>query len=359
MTMFSRPFGLGGLVLLLAAWPATLWAQDPEAPAALPAQALALPASSPLSDPPPAAVPEHPYAHHTPFMIGDFIGPIANLFSDVKIAEDESPRPEDRVFFKFNYYNNLDPSRFRRETASIHDVDLYRNTFGFEKTFFDSRASLGVRLPFNTIDAEGRPFVLNPTPGGPVLPGESGFTTTQFGNISSILKGVLWEDAESGSLLSAGATLSFPTASSKKINPGQSVLAYAQPFVGFILSRGDFFIQGFSSLTLPVAHVESVVLFNDLGVGYYLYKASPQTSLLTAVAPMFEVHIASPLHQADPTASVFGFTDALKLHNVVDLTLGTALELAGRASLNLGVAVPITGPRPFDFEVIAQLNFGF
>ena len=291
-------------------------------------------------------------------MMGDFIGPIANLFSDVKIAEGESPRPEDRVFYKFNYYNNLDPTRFRDPTVSIHNVDLIRNTFGFEKTIFNGIASLGVRIPFNTIDAEGRPFVVDPASGG-VLPGESGFTTTQFGNISAILKAVVWEDPESGSLLSGGLTTSFPTASSKKINPGQSVLAYAQPFGGFILNRGDFFVQGFTSLTLPVAHVESMVFFGDVGAGYYIYKASPATSLLTAVAPMFEVHVASPLHQATANANIFGFTDNLKLHNVVDLTLGTALELDGRSALNLGVAAPITGPRPFDFEAIAQFNYLF
>src|SRR5262245_21400973 len=38
----------------------------------------------------------------TPYMLGDFVGPVANQFSDVKIAEGESPRPIDRVFYKFN-----------------------------------------------------------------------------------------------------------------------------------------------------------------------------------------------------------------------------------------------------------------
>src|SRR5262249_9336595 len=44
----------------------------------------------------PCAAPGQPL---TPYMLGDFAGPVANLFSDIKIAEGESPRPIDRVFY--------------------------------------------------------------------------------------------------------------------------------------------------------------------------------------------------------------------------------------------------------------------
>src|SRR5262245_17036944 len=46
-----------------------------------------------------------------PYMLGDFVGPVANLFNDAKIAEGDSPRPVDRVFYRFNWFNNVDKSR--------------------------------------------------------------------------------------------------------------------------------------------------------------------------------------------------------------------------------------------------------
>ena len=51
-------------------------------------------------------------------------------------------------------------------------------------------------------------------------------------NVSAIFKALLWEDRPTGDVLSAGVTLSLPTASSRLLNPGQSTLAYAQPFGG-------------------------------------------------------------------------------------------------------------------------------
>jgi hypothetical protein len=300
-------------------------------------------------------------ARFTPFMLGDFVGPVANTFSDVKIAEGESPAPVDRVFYKFNYYNNLYKSRWTDPSQPIHNVDLYRDVFGFEKTFFDGMVSVGLRVPFYTLDAEAKDFRTLSVAGGPgvTVPGGPGINETEFGNISLVVKAVLLKDKETGSLLSAGATLSFPTADSTDINPGQSILAYIQPYGAFIYNSGDFFVQGFLSITLPVASVESIVLFTDLGAGYHVYHSNARASWLTDVAPTLEVHVADPLRQANPSVNPFGIFDGLQLNNVVDFTLGTTLEFASRATLGLGVCIPVTGPKPFDVEAIVQLNYRF
>jgi hypothetical protein len=338
-----------------------------------------------------------------PYMLGDFASPVANMFSDVKIAEGESPRPVDRVFAKFNYYNNLAKDQWTDPTQPIHNVNLYRYTVGMEKTFFDQSMSVGLRIPFYTLDAEAKEFVvvpatnpkvinqlkqnlqnelgaglannpilgqfvnqlvsplLAPSAGKPamVVPGGPAINTTQFGNISAIIKGVVWEDRDTGSLISGGVTMSLPTASSKLINPGQSVLAYVQPYAGFILRDGKLFAQGFSSITMPIAHAESDVLFNDVGVGYDLYRSDARSSFLTAVTPTLEVHVTTPLHQADPSVNNFGVFDNLKIHNDVDFTLGATFEFCGRATLAVGVSVPVTGIRPYDVEGIAQFNYRF
>jgi hypothetical protein len=77
------------------------------------------------------------------------------------------------------------------------------------------------------------------------------------------------------------------------------------------------------------------------------------------VAPTLELHIADPLRQADPGVNDFGLFDGLRLHNVVDFTFGSTFEFSNRATLGAGLVVPMTGPRPFDLEAIAQLNYRF
>src|SRR5262249_29146129 len=154
--------------------------------------------------------------------------------SDLKIAEGESPRPVTRVFYKFNFYSKIDEFRFRDPSQPLHNIDLYRQVVGFEYALFDNRASFGLRVPVNTLTGDGKTDA-----NGVRGPDE---TTTDFGNVSAIAKAVLWEDRASGSLLSGGATVSFPTASSPKINPAQSTIAYLQPFVAFLWSNGDFFV---------------------------------------------------------------------------------------------------------------------
>jgi hypothetical protein len=287
-------------------------------------------------------------APFTPFMLGDFVGFVANNWSDLKIAEGESPRPVNRVFYKFNWYNNVAPAQWADPTQPIHNVNLYRHVFGFEQTFVDGRFSVGLRVPFNTLDADAKSL----------RPGEEGIDSTQFGNVNGIFKALLWEDRGTGDVLSAGATISLPTASSHLLNPGQSTLLYVQPFGGFLFNNGDLFVQGFVSVTAPVAHAESIVLFTDVGVGYWLYR-NPHSGMLTAFVPTVELHIADPLRQADPTVNNFGIYDTLKLHNVFDLTLGGTFEFASRTTLGLGIVFPLTAPRPFDVEALAQLNYRF
>ncbi len=370
----SRSLVVAGLAVFL--WPCALRAQqglpnnnasnaagnagnfEPLAPPYLPAAmnsalgagANATPpqSQSPIGAEAPTTLPADGQRPVTPFMLGDFVGFVTNQFSDMKIAEGESPQPLDRVFYRFNWYNNVAPAQWTSPTATIHDVNLYRNVLGFEKTLFDGNYSLGLRIPFNTLEAEAKPDVV----------GEQGIHSTQFGNVNAIFKAVLWQDRQTGDLISAGVTLSLPTASSLLTNPSQSIVLYVQPYGAFIYNRGDLFFQGFMSITAPILHTESIVLFTDLGVGYWWYR-NPEGRLLTAFVPTFEIHIADPLRQPDAAVLDVGIFDTLRLNNVVDLTVGTTLEFGTRTTLGLGLVVPVTGPKPFDLELLAQLNYRF
>src|SRR5437764_552870 len=91
----------------------------------------------------------------------------SNMFSDVKIAEGESPRPVDRVFVKYNYYNNLAKDQWTDPTVPIHNVELSRYVVGMEKAFFDEKMSIGLRVPFYTLNAEAKDVVFVPPTNGP------------------------------------------------------------------------------------------------------------------------------------------------------------------------------------------------
>ena len=52
-------------------------------------------------------------------------------------------------------------------------------------------------------------------------------------------------------------------------------------------------------------------------------------------------------------------THSINTPSSIDLTEGVHILVGQLATLQLGVAFPITGPNPFDVELIAQVNFRF
>jgi hypothetical protein len=99
-----------------------------------------------------------------------------------KIAENESPRPQDRVFVTYNYY---------RDVGSVEDV--HRETIGFEKALLGGRASVGLRLPFFQVR------------------GNDAGQGTDVGDLSVVLKYALLDDSATGSAVSAGLVITAPT----------------------------------------------------------------------------------------------------------------------------------------------------
>src|SRR5262249_30898700 len=76
-----------------------------------------------------------------------------NLVGRTTVAYDNSPLPRDRLIANFDFIDNA-PLR-----AVGHDINRF--TLGFEKTFFDSQASVSLQVPFaagtlNTVATEGQ-----------------------------------------------------------------------------------------------------------------------------------------------------------------------------------------------------------
>ncbi len=265
-------------------------------------------------------------------------------FTSLKIADNQSPRPQDRFFFSFNYFDDVNKSLNERVGSPVSNLRIFHYLLGFEKTFLDRNASIGVRLPINVL-------TLNSTVKG--LPHNS----SALGNLSVFGKYILAQN-DNGDLFSVGLNLNLPTG--PKAFAGNNFYTNLnttdiQPFVGFIKYYGDLYFQGFSSINVPLDRRGATLWFNDLAVGYFLKRSLPEEDeFISAIAPTFEAHLTTPLNHRG-----FDINDVASTADTLDLTFGLNTEIRNRSIVTVGYATPVTGPRPFSGELIVQLNVRF
>jgi hypothetical protein len=248
-----------------------------------------------------------------------------------RIADYESPRPTDRVFFTYNHYNRVDTG-----TDQLN-FDLNRETIGFEKTFFNDNASFGMRYPFLQLSGNRGDLDGNPD-----------------GDLSMVLKWAFRNNRATGNIAAVGIVITVPTGDDFfSINTGENLHStVVQPFVSFIRNRDRFFLQGFSSVAVPTNSDDATIFLNDVGVGYWLYQCLDQR-FLTGVVPTLEAHVATPLNHRGSNSVPVGMPDWVVLTGGVNFLIGQ------RSTLGLAVGTPVTGPRPFDLEGVVTFNFRF
>jgi hypothetical protein len=118
----------------------------------------------------------------------------------------------------------------------------------------------------------------------------------------------------------------------------------------------DLFVQGFFAGDFPTDQSDVTMFYSDVGLGYFLLRRGQDSpSLLTAVVPTFEVHVNNPLNHR----GAFNGYDLVGTADVVNLTTGVTFEINHRSTFTIGVVTPVTGPKPFDIEALAQVNWSF
>jgi hypothetical protein len=262
----------------------------------------------------------------------------------VKISENQSPIPTDRILYDFNYFNNVNYAINQRFLSPISNIGIYRHILGFEKTIFGPNASFGVRFPINTITAD------SPIPG-------IGGNSTAINTTNVFFKWAFYRDDERKRLFSTGMSIGIPTgparfAGASYLDPFN--VATLQPFLGSLFYGERWFFQGFSFLEIPMDKNAPTILFNDYALGYYIYKDAKRERFLTGVAPLFEVHVTTPLSHRGVRLS-----DPQSVPDIVNFTYGVSWEFGKRTRLMTGITTPVTGPRPFDFEAQCILNVYF
>jgi len=287
-------------------------------------------------------------------MMGDFLGVYGSTYSVVngsvsssarrvvvasragsgfKIGDNESPIPMDRVFLNNDYFSHI-----RAYGAEDGSSNLNREIFGFEKTFLDGSASIGMRVPFY------QAFSGDATAG----------SRSGLGDVTMIGKFVLLGDAKCGNLVSGGLAVTAPTGGSVFLIDGHKLDdVLLQPFVGYLYNSESFYVHGFLSAILPTDSKDVTLVANDIGVGYKLYS-NCDGSMLSALIPTVELHENTPLnHRGLGSSSDIAFSDAL------NFTGGVHVGLWNKAWLTVGGVTPLTGPRLNDVEGIVQFNCRF
>jgi hypothetical protein len=264
-----------------------------------------------------------------------------------KIAENQSPIPQDRIYYNFNYFEDVNKRVNDFFETPIDNLKIYRHVFGLEKTFNEGKGSLGARLPLDTIHADSRERSLS-----------EGGTSTALGNLTIFGKYILEQNPRTGDLISVGLAITPPTGPKSFANAPfllRRNTTTIQPFMAYYLTRGRFYFHGFTALDIPVDPTDATLLYNDVGLGYFLYRSPDPDRFLTAVVPTLEAHLNTPLNHRGE----FNNFDLAGTPDILNITSGINFEFSRRSVLTFGFVNPVTGPRPFDFEAVILLNIRY
>ncbi|MFO0807241.1 MAG: hypothetical protein U0746_01315 [Gemmataceae bacterium] len=250
----------------------------------------------------------------------------------VKIADNESPRPMDRAFITYNFFDNV-------LVPGVQGFDLHREVIGFEKTFLDGNASIGLRL--NVLQATGN--------------GDGSLNSSDFGDTTIITKYAFINDRMTGNVVSGGLAITVPTGPDAILPDGSRINSTLfQPFGGYIYNMGRLFAQGFTSLIIPSNGSDVTLLTLSNGISYNLYQANQYGGgMLTYVTPSLEGHATIPLNHRGLDSGNVGFPDLFVFTSGLHFGLGQSTDLL------VALAVPVTGPKVYDVEAAVQLNYRF
>ena len=296
----------------------------------------------------------------------------------LKLAENVSPLPRDRVYMNYSYFNN----------ALLGDMrqDVNRFTPGLEKTFYDGWTSIEVRTPFASTYANSQ-FVDPNDPCG-LTDGQA----VEFGNMSVIFKSIIalgqtwaWSGGMQVALPTAGDTIVRSAPGGQTLVRVNNDSVRLMPFSGLIWAPNDRWYSqtllqldtatngnpaylGFpGSTTIPPGGLAQVgklqyptFLYLSFSGGYWLYKND--RGRLTGFSPIAELHVNQALQGSDvldgPNYKLGNNYGVISLVNGV---VGANWEWGKRSTLTAAYVTPLGGgvDRWFDGEARLFYNWRF
>ena len=239
---------------------------------------------------------------------------------------------------------------------------------GFEKTFFDQRASIEVRVPFASTASSDL-----------VADGTNGGGHAEFGDVNITLKALLY----GGPVLSvaAGLGIATPTADDLRVSLADGTplarinndAVILTPYFAFLLTPTDrlffqnwyefsFDANGNDVLANPdftglrgVGRLNDQALFQlDAQLGYWLYRSATPSGWLRGLAPFLELHYNSTMGRGDAvTAGALTIGDRGSHLDELNLATGFSAQLGDDFLLSVGAVAPLKGheDRTFDWQV--------
>jgi len=282
----------------------------------------------------------------------------------MKIAENTSPMPRDRLIFNYSFFDNV--------PLYPGGVGVNRFTPGFEKTFFDGMASFEMKMPMAvTLDSNL------------IQDGPTDLSHGEFGNMALTFKMLMLKRANWA--YSLGLTMTVPTADDTQLislegTPliqveNQSV--HLEPFIGFLWTPNDrFFLQGFVQWDVDtngnpvfvntrenglerVGRVNDTTFqYFDVGIGRWLYRSNSRCSRLSGIACTAELHWNRSLQTADyVTSGNFRVGNPSGVCETINATLGTHVEIWNQSLVTVGYSVPVGGGQDQMFDGELRVMF--
>lgn len=270
-------------------------------------------------------------------------------------ANIESAYVVDRVFFAYSYYDSFrsiitgppipsgDPAIPPTvPTRTVDGFNLNRFDVGFEKRIGDN-FSFYFRAPF--LDATDN---------------ITGVGIDGAGNLSTGIKAVLLSNRLNGNVLTAGMTVSVPTARETRVlsnvrdvfpAPALDFVVfnptYLQPWLATRLNHEDFFAQVYSGLLISTDERAVSAYNGDLTVGANLYYNTH--AAISSVTTLLSTQVLAPFDADDETL--------LDFDTQVLLSPGLEFGLGRKASLSTSLPIPIASPRAFDLGFSMTMNY--
>jgi hypothetical protein len=292
----------------------------------------------------------------------------------LKIAENGSPIPDNRVFFSYNHFHNamavdfVDPLAPPGAPPTVFQqghVDRY--VVGIERMYWDDVASLEVRMPFlSSFDFVG---------GGTETHGGN------IGNLALMLKYLLY--ADDFKAVGAGLSIDLPTGSDVRLfgldGPARinNDAVHLLPYLGVAMSPSDdWFLQFFGQLDFAAngnrvvfagsdgaRYNDQNLLYLDLASGWWLYR-NPDAPVWTGLAGITELHYTTAIQNSDTVVVAQGpnpyfLANQCNRFDALNLTAGLDATLGETTSLRVAAVVPLNSgedDRLFDSELQIQVN---
>ena len=211
--------------------------------------------------------------------------PVAGRYSGVAIVDNDSPRPTDRVYFNYSYYDSVGAQM----NPGLGNITMNRPMLGFEKTFLNGER----------VDRDARALYPVERPAG-------GGCGCDRGHEHPLEVRLHQRSHMATCCRPAWSSRYRPVRTGGVLVDGEPVphSTLFQPWLGFVQVFDRAYVQGITGLIVPTDGRDTTLWGNSLGVGYWLYRADGDR-IIQGIIPVAEVHVRTPFNNREQSGLIY------------------------------------------------------